>query len=867
MSLITDHNVPLKEQNIHPWIFYFLLGTVEGIIALIIIAGLQADSENQVLMGYSFNRLALMGITLGLVFIFTLNTIFLWWNKNYQTRWLNGIRKTRNIYLFSIFALFGILFGLLPLEILLSLYRGSGDYTYYGYFSRLLPLLSWVFLLGLQSIILMMITRMLQWRQLQGKIPLIKTWLIIWLVLLATWAFIAITGIGITKDPVRWGPPTVPVMEWQIWLAWGIGILFTLLLVWKSNWENNHLWRIPILDVSIAVVIWIGAVLLWMSQPVPPGYFATTGHPPNFEIYPFSDGAYYASFAQNILVGNGFKGTEIPPRPLYILMLALFHAIGGQDYNRVIALQTLVLALLPVGLYFLGKSIHSRSAGISIAVLAILREVTSISATPFTDNISNSKLFFADLPTTLGIVLFTLAVFYWLKAPGSRRLAPLFCGGTMGIIMLLRTQSFFLLPAIFLVSFIVYRPRWKHWIISLLLLLLGMGISIFPWLWRNWQITGQIVFDDPESQTRVMAMRISETGDINPEKTSGETDAEYSNRLLQIIGGIYKNDPLRVAQFISNHLLNSEIGNLLVLPIRDGMQSLGELWMPERAFWQEWNGKVSLNQASLILLNLGLIALGIATAWKKQRFIGLLPLFFNLSYNLSNALARNSGWRYLLPVDWATYLYFMMGLFEVLSGIRILLGARPEQSSQQENSNQKPVFQSNLKAGIIVKGIVISLGFFLVGASLPLAEVIVPDRYPPEPRNKLAGEILANNNINALNLDLSKLNGFINQEKTLLIKGRSIYPRYYAAGEGEPRTGKTGYTPQADARIVFLVVGKANPLVILRQEQAPDYFPNAADVIIAGCAKENYFQAILVSFLDNAGPLYVDSSGIPDSCE
>jgi len=64
--------------------------------------------------------------------------------------------------------------------------------------------------------------------------------------------------------------------------------------------------------------------------------------------------------------------------------------------------------------------------------------------------------------------------------------------------------------------------------------------------------------------------------------------------------------------------------------------------------------------------------------------------------------------------------------------------------------------------------------------------------------------------------------------------GRAIYPRFYAAGEGEPGTAKMGYGTNKEPRLVFWLVGAEPGLVIYPISQAPASFPHAAEVQILG---------------------------------
>ena len=70
-----------------------------------------------------------------------------------------------------------------------------------------------------------------------------------------------------------------------------------------------------------------------------------------------------------------------------------------------IMLQSLVFALFPVLLYLFGREFFGRPIGISIALLAILRDVTSNLVSPFTGNLSYSKVYLSEIPTAMLLIL------------------------------------------------------------------------------------------------------------------------------------------------------------------------------------------------------------------------------------------------------------------------------------------------------------------------------------------------------------------------------------------------------------------------------------------------------------------------------
>jgi hypothetical protein len=140
-------------------------------------------------------------------------------------------------------------------------------------------------------------------------------------------------------------------------------------------------------------------------------------------------------------------------------------------------------------------------------------------------------------------------------------------------------------------------------------------------------------------------------------------------------------------------------------------------------------------------------------------------------------------------------------------------------------------------------GITTALSALLIlalGASLPLSEHLFPQRYPPASREAL----LAHLSTAAPPSDTLAIQALHQAEPgALVLRGRAIYPRYYAAGEGEPLSAKTGYSDMPQARLVFFLLDQINSLVVLDLPQSPAFFPNAADVYLIGLPRKGYIQA------------------------
>lgn len=844
----------------HPfwgWTGLFALSAFEALAALVYLVSLPADPENALILGFSLRRLIVAVVLLG-GGLAGAGLAFASARPAWRARWLDPSSR-RGLFnaALVLLPLGTVVSGLIPV-VLMSLYRTSGEFHYAAYFERLLPMLLWLGLVCLQGTVWLAWIGDFQWGALRVERPVLRAAVAVFCIFLTLWLLVALTGIGITPDRIGWGKPSVPLLEWHIWLAAAVGMAFLLFLAGRRWSARKDLW--------VSAAIWLLAAGLWLSQPIYTAYFATAGREPNFEIYPFSDGTYYGLFAQNLLIGNGFKGDEVPPRPLYITLLAVFHAVAGQSYEDVIRIQTLLLAFLPVILYWIGKELHSRPAGLVAALFAILREMTAMAAAPITDKASTSQLFFADLPSALAISFSALLALYWLKGPQRRPLMPFWVGGGLGLAMLFRTQSLFILPGVLLLALLALRGRWKTWLAQTGLLLLGLGLVIAPWLWRNWQITGQITFDDPKTQTGVMAQRYHlDDPDARTEyliRPDEDLD-DFSERVNQGIFSYLLDNPADVARFVSAHWANAQIDNLLLLPVRDGIRAPGDLLSPTEAFWQTWDASPTLSQSLLLAFNLALLALGIGAAYARMRWAGLALLLMNLSYNASNALARNSGWRYLLPVDWMTYTYAALGLMELALGILLVLGIPMTRlkivlsAGGEESETRQRVTRQTW-----VSGVFLGLAFVLVG-SFPLAvERAFPRRYPLQTEAELVQEVLDHPALRQAGVDLEALEQFARQSGVQMVKGRALYPRYYGAGDGEPRTAKAGYEPLDDPRSLFQMASNTfNGLVMLRAEAIPQSLPNAADVIVVGCPVEEHIDATLVLVLSQPDGVYLADRG------
>ncbi|HEX7555398.1 MAG TPA: hypothetical protein VF338_02150, partial [Leptolinea sp.] len=391
-------------------------------------------------------------------------------------------------------------------------------------------------------------------------------------------------------------------------------------------------------------------------------------------------------------------------------------------------------------------------------------------------------------------------------------------------------------------------------VIPTLLCLLGFGLAVAPWLSRSYRITGQFVFDHPESQTRVMAQRFYPDVEMTDfDRKPGETTGIYNQRLSAAIRDQILTHPADVIHFMVSHWLNSEIANLQIFPIRYSITNISELFKPQHAFWEEWKGSATPMQTGIMLINLSVLTAGIVFLTRRNSWVGLLPLVFNLAYHFSNAAARNSGWRYLLPADWIFFVYFVAGIYAIVNlGIRLSKPVNTKSESVSKSAN----------AFILAAA---AAGILFIGFLPLLAETSFPQVYPKTTVQNTR-QVLIDSAVNISSEDQQGLLKLLDDPNVLVLNGRMLYPRYYGEKEGEEKTGKTGYAPLSYSRYVFLVAGDPEGTVIFPHINSALPLRNAQDVLLIGCMDGLAVKARMVVLPNEKSAVFTAEPSQPWTC-
>lgn len=824
----------LKQRWLRLWPLYFLLVSLEAAVALLVLV--QIPSEGlQVYLGFSLARWALFIPLMGALIAALVAAIFSHKNDDFRNLWLNPDSRPM---------LFSLLMNILP-SLSAVLVIGSYLLRWYDparmlpFFERAWPLLAFLIVISIQSALWLLLLKFDFHYQQPGAS---KPTVIAFVILLLTFGFIGLTKLGLTPDPAYWGEPGIPIQGWQLGLAIIISLLFLTSSLHPFAMRNAY---VP--DILIAAGIWVLAVAIWQSIPngVLKNSFYFPIDPPANIPFPHSDSAYYDSMAHSLLLGNGYQG-QIPTRPLYIVFLAIQHILFGEQYNLIIRGQTLVLAVIPILFFTLGRKLHSRTAGIFIALLAIFREWTSLLVSSET-RVSNSKMLLVDLPTLLLLLAACLLSYRWLERKD--RLSAFIAGGSFGILLLLRTQSMLILPVLFATAFLALRTGKRLKLITLLVFLSGILVSVAPWLIHNYLRSGHITFDAP-FQYQVLASQYAYTGNLD--YSSIDLEGKGAGGILLAFA---IKDPAFVVGFIGNHFLATEIHAVLALPLIAPFEGLHA---PINLYWTSFNGILAWKNILLLILYLVIIAIGLGASWRRLRWTGMLPLIFNLGYAFANGVGRFSGWRYDLPADWVAYFYFGIGATEIIFNFGKGFGANPENyfsPHRKAQSGHNPTIAGWLS--LIVT-------FTFIGGLPWIAEGLGPPRYADMTPELIQEQITESPSVTQMNVTAEKIQTFSAQPESVTLIGRTLYPRYFARGAGIPSsTPWPSYKPRDFPRLGFKLINQNIVEVVLPIKSSSLENIHGADTLLLGCQRKQYIEARLILYPDR-DLAYLSNLGLSD---
>lgn len=804
------------------------LTCVSGLYAFAYLASLPRDAQNGLLNFSPFRLISLLGI-----FAVITGSIFIFFRFKSDERTTELSERIKSFRLST--ALSFVLFALSLTAWIAFLYRETFiSLSSEAVYLRLAPLMLLGALVCMQLGVVLVVPFVSQKRDgsLKG-VSKVTLAIIAAFALIA--AFISLTGIGFTFDNVglNWGPVGTPLTFAQVNLVLSVGFLLSFFIYFSgSKIKENHSRWLLLLDVVAFVALWGMAVYLWSHQTISPSHFSPAPSAPNYEYYPYSDAAIFDRMSYHLLSGAGFS-TTLVRRPLYVGLVALFHKLGGYGYDGTVFIQILFLALIPSLIYLLTAKLFNRLAGSLAGTLIALREMNAI-ALSGKIVASHAKLIMSDLTATLGIIIFVYACLTLLKKPKSDNWLLLIIGASLGLLALVRAQSLVLVPLILLLILFTQKNK-RIAFMNAAIILAGLFLVITPWALRNWHNTGMLALGD-SGEKMLMARNYSLNPVEYPQQLSGETASEFSSRLSHEIFSFMLEHPANVAFFISNHFMHSLAESAVyIAPVysTDTPQTL----VSQNPFWDVWNGSFSAKTLLALLCNLSIIAFGISLTQKDDKLAGWFPLLVFVVYQAGNALARTSGWRFALPVDWITLIYFCVALSYLPSKISLLFTNQPT-TIPNDNKITKP---SPLYP-------VVFAFMFIVGISLPLTEWIIPQQNFDPLTDEARGAFVEKNILTA-----SELAQFLDQKNAVFVSGIALYPRYYKP-DGDIYLADM---PEDFRYLHFWLINDGDAQIVLPREKPPEFFPHASIVSVLGCGDGNYITALAVMLKTESGEQFI----------
>jgi hypothetical protein len=848
----------------------------------------------------------MLGAVLIIQGIFIWLLVVSWKNPDWTQRQIDGLRSLpehRKTF-GSLIVLFGLLLigGLYALTLTPEI---SEPFTAI-LFQRLSPFTFWLTGLSAQTLLVLFLLGF-------GFSPsglFRKNW-VFWLAMalfslfFVMWGWAVYTTIHSESAITGWNDLGAPILDTQVFVAWLAGMAtWGLIYLGRSN-SKRFAWLQKLtpkrIDLIIFLALWAGTILLWNSIPPPQSHFLSVPRPPNFELYPNSDALVYDMSAQVLLLGQGlrFANDIFVRRPVLALFFAVLHALAGQNPTAIMLWQIVFLAAAPAFVYLLGQALHNRLTGVIGGVLISLRGATAIALAGVITT-SHVKILMADLPAMLVMVIFIFTSVRWLQKHSQN--LGLLSGGLLGIAVLIRPELGAAILAIGLISFLVYRPHLRQWLRNGLLFLLGILLVLAPWVYRNWSLTGMIFLDTPTFRTDWLEERYQKVAPPTPSPTSQATEQLQGALVLPGIQAtqaptvpvsstglgtgasvIPLNSSAGIARFVSTHFLNSQMQIFLTLPTSFRLLDSTAAFLAHRSpeqfweeccssldyvrrlpYWHKWYGEIPGQATVLLVINLALIGLGIQGSWKRNRWIGILPLSIGFVHLMINALARNSGGRYIQPVDWIGILYFCFGLAIVSVWVVNLFTRRRVDVEMDDSPAAGVVDYSHQNILRSPQFYILAFLLLAIGSAAPILERIIQPRYPDQVQAQMLDRLFASPLISeGQKQTLAKML----KEDGLASVGRALYPRFYKANQGEPGTNNP-FAPKPYSWVGFYLTDQVYQPVILPFEHQPGAFPNGSDVLVIGCPDGQAAAAAIFKSLNGppASVLFRFSGASPLIC-
>lgn len=870
---------------------YFLLASIEALVGMIFqlffARGFQGGFAGEI----SLFQLVLVFV----LFCVSVALGFVLWRAWRNPLWAEGLWQkafSSAQQIKRLLWIFGAAFSVLITILLIPPYR-FGAFEIYA--EQLHPFLGWGALVCAQTCLALLVWRTKTTED-SHRVAFPREVMyasgVFFLVLMILLVWVALTKTGVVATVQPWYPVGIPLLPGQVWVT-GLLVIAASVAFWKwPLWtrllRSGRAWNT---DLFIGLGIWVLAATLWLTTPLPRSFFFPGPYPPDNIVYPYADSAVWDMGGQFALIGQGFDNSDpFQDHVGYMGILAFYHLLVGDDYARMSALQAGLLAIFPALMYWLGKSVHSRPAGLFVAGLTIFHEMNAFTASSMID-LSHARFLLTEYPTRVGLAVLALLLFRWLRAPQKGEAYALPIGGLLAFMVLLRFNMLAFPLAVVTGIMLVYGSQWKRGLRASLVTLLVLALTLAPWMWRSWSLSGTPLFFAEKSQKifrerfRFNPPKDSSPSSFAPPLEMAQVDSDVMlTRLLDEVNFskdsafVVTENEQSVVGVILSRFMHNLVASTLILPTNLSFHDVQHTIYEVHPYWEKndtvWQGNLTAQETILLIANLAFISIGLGASWRKWRLVGLVPLGICLAYTFALALARTSGGRYIVPVDWGVLFYWGVGIVQAAAWGAARLGVGvPEQGDPPA-----PATFSYKQGWLFL------LPFLFFVGAMTVADRAVPERFSNLNKVEVVEMVKQSGALKQTEISNKDLTEFIRSKGALAYYGRGLYPRYYGMGQGESSGGVDAYEPENYPRLAFTLIGPFErkdvilPWVIQNPSRLRSTrFPNALDVIVIGCLRslreeksksmyKDVVDALMIVILGDSPEIFLRNPSAPLEC-
>lgn len=684
-------------------------------------------------------------------------------------------------------------------------------------------------------------------------------------------ASVYLSGIGITPGNESWYESAIPILPAQLWAA-ALTVYYSTRLLASPPFPER-IKKIP--KPCVFLLIWALAALAFCALPMKDHFFAPGPYPPDNRFYPYSDAIFTDFEARTAANGFGFNFGGTVQKPFATYLTFLIQTLAGFDTNRLQLVQSAVFAIAPALLYLFASELAGWRAGIFSAVFFVFQELNAQRS--FSILTIHSRLQMSEWIAEILMILFAYLLYRSLKDQGKQNVLSAAAAGTvLGAAIYTRFNFFAFLPAAIVLIFVSFYKKPAYAIKTALTLTLALCATAAPWIYRSYQNTGEFLPEIFGSfQTVIIDQRLNpilETDaareadnqttseprtppdyrkSASADKAPGIRTAAYAQRpnaFPSAPAAKTRKDPENgfalIVRTIANHTFHNLYALFFIAPTTLEFNDLESTFSLIPSPWQQrWIGRLSIENIFCLIMNLILTAWAFAKMIQNDGFAGIAPLYWALVYAAALGLARTSGGRYLVPMNWIGCLVFSIGLSSIFDALPV----RGNLRKKFTRIEIKPIFNRafcHKKCGERMRTALI-LGIAVFFGSSFWTMTLIERKAAPEPIGKVDPATLRK--IDPL-IDWDSLLELTAANQIYELNGTVLYPRFYYFQAGEKGSDLV-YQIRPYSRLVFRLLQSDQATdILLPTRMIPEDFHAGDTATVYGCREigQHYMDALLV---------------------